>query len=91
MTNGNGTQRTKKISISLTPEIYDAVSVLMMRTGLNRSRAIETVLRNDEHIKMYINSLRYERAHGDVSTARGHHNELGEIGVQGRNEEEADA
>ena len=91
MTNGNGTQRTKKISISLTPEVYDAVSVLMMRTGLNRSRPIETVLRNDEHIEMYINSSRYEMEHGDVSTARGHHNGLGEIGVQGRNEEEADA
>ena len=91
MTNGNGTQRTKKISISLTAEIYDAVSVLMMRTGLNRSRAIETVLRNDEHIKIYINSLRYEIEHGDVSTARGHHNGLGEIGVKGRNEVETDA
>ena len=74
MINENSKEQTKKISLSLTTEAYDAVEILMARTGLSRSRAIENVLRNDRDIKKCIDDIRSEKKYGNISTSSVHPN-----------------
>ncbi len=53
-----------KTTISLTPELYSALTRAALDSGTNVSREIETHLRESTHIQKYIQEVRAEPAPG---------------------------
>ena len=51
---------TRKITISISKELNEALSVLSIRFGSNKSRAIETILRENKYRDSVIKSIRSE-------------------------------
>lgn len=59
---GKRIRSTRKLSISITMELDKALEAMCARTGVNKSRVIENMLRNNRLILQYIESLNAKRA-----------------------------
>lgn len=53
---------TRKLSISITTELDEALEAMCVRTGVNKSRVIENTLRSNRTIAVYIEALNAEKA-----------------------------
>ena len=51
---------SRKITISISKELNEALNVLSIRFGSNKSRAVETILRENKYIDSVIKSIRSE-------------------------------
>ncbi len=70
---GKRIRSTRKLSISITMELDKALEAMCARTGVNKSRVIENILRTNIFILQYIESLNAEKAleqHKGPSAAR---------------------
>ncbi len=59
---GKRIRSTRKLSISITMDLDKALEAMCARTGLNKSRVIENMLRNNRLISRYIEALNAKRA-----------------------------
>ncbi|MHB1492674.1 MAG: ribbon-helix-helix protein, CopG family [Thermoplasmataceae archaeon] len=62
-----------KISISLSKELDRALSTMGIRRGMNKSRLIETLLRENSDIKRFVNAIRLEEGGAFTGKTRGSH------------------
>lgn len=53
---------TRKLSISITTELDEALEAMCVRTRVNKSRVIENTLRSNRIIAVYIEALNAEKA-----------------------------
>ena len=70
---GKRIRSTRKLSISITMELDKALEAMCARTGVNKSRSIENMLRNNRLISQYIETLNAEKSleqHKGPSAAR---------------------
>jgi hypothetical protein len=61
----------QKFSISMSPELYSAMTAASLDRGMNMSRQIETYLRENPNVNRYVSQIRSEPNTGAFIASNG--------------------